>query len=143
MLVKLQASYQLYGKKELAHRFYPNLQNAQKQLPEGGVQKSLKKSLEIFAKFTGKHLRWSLFFNKVAGLRPGTLFKRLQQRVFLTNFVKLFRTPSVAPCEHLFFRTDLFGGCFSKNIIVPQIQKYSSHCILKATYFLIIFLTRF
>ena len=26
--------------------------------------------LENFTKFTGKHLCWSLFFNKVAGLRP-------------------------------------------------------------------------
>ena len=25
---------------------------------------------------TGKHLCWSLFFNKVAGLRPSTLLKR-------------------------------------------------------------------
>ena len=28
--------------------------------------------LRNFAKFTGKHLRQSLFFNKVAGLRPAT-----------------------------------------------------------------------
>ena len=26
--------------------------------------------------FTGKHLCWSLFFNKVAGLRPSALLKR-------------------------------------------------------------------
>ena len=25
-------------------------------------------AVKYFAKFTGKHLRWSLFFNKVAGL---------------------------------------------------------------------------
>ena len=32
---------------------------------------SVKKGvLENFTKFTGKHLCWSLFFNKVAGLRP-------------------------------------------------------------------------
>ena len=30
--------------------------------------------LKNFAKFTGKHLGKSLFFNKVAGLRPVTLF---------------------------------------------------------------------
>ena len=29
-----------------------------------------------FAKFTGKHLWQSLFFNEVAGLRPATLLKR-------------------------------------------------------------------
>ena len=31
---------------------------------------------ENFAKFTGKHLCQSLFFNKVASLRPATLIKR-------------------------------------------------------------------
>ena len=87
-------------------------------MPEGGVQKSLKKSLKIFAKFTGKHLRWSLFFNKVADLRPETLFRRLPKEAFLANFVKLYRAPLVVACEHLFFRTDFFGGCFSKNIRV-------------------------
>ena len=28
------------------------------------------------ANFTGKHLSWSLFLNKVASLRPATLLKR-------------------------------------------------------------------
>ena len=32
--------------------------------------------LRNFAKFTGKHLCQSLFFNKVTGLRPATLLKR-------------------------------------------------------------------
>ena len=31
---------------------------------------------EIFPKFTGKHLCQSVFFNKVAGLRPATSLKR-------------------------------------------------------------------
>ena len=37
----------------------------QKQPPEVFCKKGV---LEIFAKFTGKHLCQSLFFNKVAGL---------------------------------------------------------------------------
>ena len=38
---------------------------------------SMKKSVfKIFFQFTGKHLSQSLFFNKVAGLRFPTLFKR-------------------------------------------------------------------
>ena len=32
--------------------------------------------LKNFTRFTGKHLSWSLFFNKVAGLRPATLLKK-------------------------------------------------------------------
>ena len=42
-----------------------------------------------FTKFTGKHLYQSLFFNKVADLRPTTLLKkRLWHRCFPVNFVK-------------------------------------------------------
>ena len=55
-----------------------------------------------FTKFTGKHLCQSLFFNKVAGLMPATLFKkrlatllkeRLWNRCFPVNFAKFLRTP--------------------------------------------------
>ena len=56
--------------------------------------------LRKFAKFTGKHLCQSLFFNKVAGLRPATLLKkRLWRRCFPVNFVKFLRTPFLT--EHL------------------------------------------
>ena len=48
--------------------------------------------LRNFAKFTGKHLCQSLFFNKVTGLRPATLLKKkLWHRCFLVNFVKFLR----------------------------------------------------
>ena len=48
--------------------------------------------LRNFAKFTGKHLYQSLFFNK--GLRPVTLLKkRLWHRYFPVSFAKLLRTP--------------------------------------------------
>ena len=55
---------------------------------------SLKKCvLRNFAKFTGKHLCQSLFFDKVADLRPATLLKkRLWHRCFPVNFVKFLRT---------------------------------------------------
>ena len=43
-----------------------------------------KSALRDFAKFTGKHLCQSLFFNKVSGLRPATLLKkRIWHSVFL------------------------------------------------------------
>ena len=62
----------------------------QKQSPRGVLQKrcSAKKVfLEISKKFTGKHLCQSLFFNKVAGLRPATLLeKRLWHRCLPVNF---------------------------------------------------------
>ena len=53
-----------------------------------------KGALRNFAKFTGKHLCQSLFFNKVAGLRPATLLKkRLWHRYFPVNFAKFLGTP--------------------------------------------------
>ena len=48
--------------------------------------------LRNFAKFTGKQLCQSLYFNKVAGLRPANLLKkRLRHRRFPVNFVKFLR----------------------------------------------------
>ena len=46
-----------------------------------------QKDLKNFAKFTGKNLRKSLFFNKVAGL----LKKGLRHRCFPANFAKLLK----------------------------------------------------
>ena len=49
--------------------------------------------LRNFAKFTGKHLCQSLFFNKVAVLSPETLLKkRLWHRCFSVNSAKFLRT---------------------------------------------------
>ena len=66
-------------------------------LPEVFCRKGV---LGNFAKFTGKHLCQSLFFNKVVGLRPETLSKkRLWHRCFPVNFAKFLRTPFFT--EHL------------------------------------------
>ena len=49
--------------------------------------------LRNLTKFIGKHLCQSLFFNKVAGLRPATsLKKRLWRSCFPVNLVKFLRT---------------------------------------------------
>ena len=72
--------------------------------------------VENFAKFTGKHLRQSLFFNKVAGLSPTTLLeKRLWHSYFPVNFAKLLRKPLVATfCDQWNFQPLLFVflACF-------------------------------
>ena len=61
----------------------------QKQPPEAE-----KDVLEKFARFIGKHLCSSLFFNKVVGLRPVTLLKKkLQHRCFPMNFAKFLKAP--------------------------------------------------
>ena len=54
---------------------------------------SIRGVIRNFTKFTRKHLCQSLFFNKVAGLRPATLLKkRLWRRYFPVNFAKFLRT---------------------------------------------------
>ena len=57
--------------------------------------------LKFFAKFIGKRLYWSLFFDKVADLRPETLFKKMrhQHRCFPVNFTKFLGAPFLK--EHL------------------------------------------
>ena len=60
--------------------------NSQKQSPAG--------VLRNFAKFTGKHLCQSPFFNEVAGFSPATLLKkRLWHRCSSVNFAKFLKTP--------------------------------------------------
>ena len=47
-----------------------------------------------FTKFTGNHLCQGLYFKKVAGFRPATLFKkRVWHRYFPANIAKFLRTP--------------------------------------------------
>ena len=66
-----------------------------------GVRKDV---LRNFAKFTGKQLCQSLFFNKVPGLRPATLLKKRRWHMcFPVNFAKFLRTP---------FLKNASGCCF-------------------------------
>ena len=78
--------------------------------------------LRNFTEFTGKHLHQSLFFNKVAGLRLGTLFKkRPWNRCFPVNFVKFLRKPSLI--EHLlelFENNDFADQVLSKFLIITR-----------------------
>ena len=58
--------------------------------------------LRNFAKFSWKHLCEIPFLNKVASLRPATLFKkRLWHRCFHVNFAKFLRTPFLT--EHFWW----------------------------------------
>ena len=65
--------------------------------------------LRSFAKFTGKHLCQSLYFNKVTGLRPATILKkRVWHRYFSMNFAKSLRTLFLT--EQLQWLLLLFGN---------------------------------
>ena len=52
-----------------------------------------KDVLKNFAKFTGKHLCQSLFYNKVADMRPATLLKKRLVQFFSMNISTFLRTP--------------------------------------------------
>ena len=56
--------------------------------------------LKNFRKFTGKHLRQSLFFNKIGGLRP-----------VACNFIKKETLAQVFSCEFC----EISKNTFSKN----------------------------
>ena len=72
-----------------------------------------KGALKNFTKSIGKHLCQSLFFNKVAGLRPATLLKkRLWHRCFPVSFVRFLWTPFLK--EHLWW-------------LLLQLEDYSSY----------------
>ena len=78
----------------------------QKQPPQVFFKKCVLKN---FVEFTGKDLRQSLFFNKIASLRSTSLIKnRVQRRCFPVNFAKLLRT--------LFYRTPLDDCICSINL---------------------------
>ena len=55
----------------------------------------LKGIIKSFAKFTGKHLCWSLLLNKVQAEDLQIYLKRrLQHKCFLVNFGKFLRIPN-------------------------------------------------
>ena len=82
-------------------RFLGNIKQKKQEMSEAVVRRcSVKKGvLRNFEKFTGKHPCQSLFFNKVAGLPPTLLKKRLWYGCFPVNFAKFPRTRFLA--EHL------------------------------------------
>ena len=78
----------------------------EEQPPEVFCKKSVFRN---FAKFTGKHLCLSLFFNKVVGGSARLLKKRLWHRCFPVNFTKFQRSPFFT--EHLW------------SLLLPQVRK--------------------
>ena len=74
------------------------------------VEKGVLKS---FTKFTGKHLCQSLFFNKIAALRPATLLKKSPwHRCFPVKVVKFPRTSFLT--EHIWWLLlNIHCACFS------------------------------
>ena len=85
---------------------------------------SIKSYCQTFVIFTGKHLWWGLFFNKVEGHQTcGFITKGLQHRYFLVNFGKFIKAPILKNiserlhfwkvfCENIFSDQNLAKGTF-------------------------------
>ena len=74
----------------LSVTYYIPLAHYRSSRSEGFCKKGV---LRIFAKFTGKHLYQSVFFNKIAGLSLQLYEKRDSDTCFPVNFAKFLRTP--------------------------------------------------
>ena len=99
-----------------------NSQGVRSSLPKLFCEKGVLKN---FAKFTGKHVCQSLFFNEVADLRPATLLKkRLWRRFFPVNFAKFFRTP--------FFIEHLWWLLLKEFLVIETDKKKGKHVEKKA-----------
>ena len=78
--------------------------------------------LRNFAKFTGKHLCQSLFFNKVAGLRPKACMfikKRLWHGYFHASFVEFLRIPSLIEQRWWLLLFSIISSCLSDVKVFP------------------------
>ena len=109
---------------------YETLKSLENVRSEAAVQRcSVKRGvLRNFAKFTGKHLCQSHFFNKVAVMRSAAfLKKRLWSRCFPVDFVKLLRTPFFV--EYLWWLLQYFVQIQTKLSQETLLQlKFSSLC---------------
>ena len=89
-------------------------------------------ALQNFAKFRRKHMCWSLFFNKVADLRPQVcltlLKKRLRQRRFPLNFVKFLRTPFSQNTSEQVLLTALTKAVLENFVKFPVTKSFKHSC---------------
>ena len=79
-----------------------------------------------FAKFTGKHLRQSLFFNKVAGGACNFIKKETLAQVFSCEFCEIFKNT---------FFTEHLRTTASKILSAASFHRYSENDIFNRTDF--------
>ena len=102
--------------------------------------------LKKFAKPSGKHLCWNLYFNKVTGLRPSTLSKkRIQQRCFRLNSAKFLRMPfrqnnsdllllvrvTSSNWSHIINHANINVKSFCSNLLFTSTVLDEQKCLLK------------
>ena len=73
--------------------------------------------LKVLQKLTGKHLCWSLFLNKVEGLRPATILKKTLTQVISCDYYEIFK--------NTYFKEHLRPAAFQYLISANQIELLS------------------
>ena len=92
--------------------------------------------LRNFAKFTGKHPCQRLFFNRVGGLKPATLFKkRLWRRCFLVNFAKFLTIPFLQNTSGRLLLNQVSLEVNVKNIFERGAMHFSTETFFYPSYF--------
>ena len=101
-----------------------------------------KDVLKNFTKFTRRNLCWSLFFNKIADIRPETLSKnRLQHRCFPVNFVKYFKNHFFTELLRLFVLVLYLWKQYTFKLILILLSYHSLSKRTKFTLFCMIWRT--
>ena len=93
--------------------------------------------LRNFAKFTGKHLYQSLFFNKLEGIKSASsLKKRLWRSGFPVDFANILRTPFLQNSSaRLLPANAVYESFFDLSALNSEKTKSAKH-FFSATYFL-------
>ena len=100
------------------------------------VEAATEGVLRNFAKFTGKHPCQRLFFNRVGGLKPVTLFKkRLWRRCFLVNFAKFLTASFLQNTSGRLLLNQVSLKVNVKNIFERGAMHFSTETFFYPSYF--------
>ena len=92
---------------------------------------------EIFAKITGYHIRQSLFSNKIAGLRPATLLKKeTLVKLFSCHFCRIFKNTFFIER----FWTTASKGSYKKSARMDFLRNILTYSNIEIYYTFLIFL---
>ena len=103
----------------IAYHSYYSISAIQKQPPDVFYKKNVLKN---FVKFTGKHMYWDLFFDKVACC--SIIEKRLQHNCFTVKFEKFLRNLMYGTLANGCFWLHSFKFYISKAVLSLQQNKY-------------------
>ena len=85
----------------------------------------IRGAIKSYTIFTRKHLCWSLFFNKVTGLRYCNFIKkRLQHWFFSVNFAKFLTIPFLQNASGRLLLTTAQSDSYENLIVLFLVLRY-------------------